>query len=141
MAVADAKGTLWISDLDNDQANSVSKHSGDGFIIAVPATDLDSFVSAAGIARIALLKMNIEGAEELAVLGMSKSISIIDNLVIACHDFRADLPGTRGAVSDFLKTTGFDTVERRDDPRDYVRDHIFGKRKERRSTNPAHISE
>jgi FkbM family methyltransferase len=129
MAVADAKGTIWISDLNNDELNSVSKQSGEGFVIAVPAIDLDSFVSAAGVRHIALLKMNIEGAEELAILGMSKCITIVNNIVIACHDFRGDLPGTRGAVTEFLKTTGFDIVERLDDPREYVRDHIHGTRK------------
>jgi len=35
MAVADAKGTLWISDLTNDELNSISKKSGDGFVTAV----------------------------------------------------------------------------------------------------------
>jgi hypothetical protein len=72
----------------------------------VPALDLDTFVEDNRIQSIDLLKMNIEGAEELAILGMSKSAHRIKNIAIACHDFRGDLPGTKRPVIDFLQRMG-----------------------------------
>jgi FkbM family methyltransferase len=126
LAVADGPGTLWINSLENDEENSVSKAATIEHATAVPSIDLDSFIMSKGIQRIALLKMNIEGAEGMAIRGMRRCIEKIDHISIACHDFRRDCGATRQPVIEFLKSKGFDIVERRDDPRPYVRDHVHG---------------
>ena len=126
LAVADGPGTVWITDLEQDEENSVSKTPRIEHTIAVPAIDLDSFVVSQGIQRIALLKMNIEGAEEMAIQGMNRCIEQIECIAIACHDFRGDLTGTRKSVIEFLKSKGFEIVERTEDLRPYVRDHVHG---------------
>lgn len=38
------------------------------------------------------LKMNIEGAEQLAIKGMLWLIERTQHVAIACHDFIADMP-------------------------------------------------
>ena len=55
--------------------------------------------------------MNIEGAERLAVKGMSEVFSQISALCISCHDFLADLGqsddfGTKLEVVPRLKKSG-----------------------------------
>lgn len=56
-------------------------------------------------------------------------------IFIACHDFRADINHgehlrTRNSMEQFLTRHGFTLASRPDDPRDYVRDHVFGFRAE-----------
>ena len=128
MAVSSTAGTVWVSDLPNDEANFIAEKPTRQHQIPVPATDIDSFVAKEGISRIALLKMNIEGAEADAIQGIRNSINFVENVVIACHDFRGDMQGTRDVVVSFLKQNGFRVAERLADPRAYVRDHVHGTR-------------
>jgi FkbM family methyltransferase len=123
-AIADEPGLTWITDLEDDESNSVSKSPYNGKAIAVSGIDLDSFVRSNNIGQINLLKMNIEGAELLAIKGMSDSIKLVRHAVVACHDFRGDLDGTKFPVIEFFKANNFRIIERPDDPRPYVRDHI-----------------
>lgn len=86
-----------------------------------------------GVQRIAFLKMNIEGAERYALPGAVPILSRVDQVCVACHDFlsekgRGESLRTRGFVEQFLVRHGFAVKSRRDDPRDYVRDHVFGVR-------------
>ncbi|HEY2460768.1 MAG TPA: FkbM family methyltransferase, partial [Candidatus Acidoferrum sp.] len=86
------------------------------------------------INQIDFLKMNIEGAERFALPGMESMIAHIRHICVACHDFRSNLGHgenfrTRAFVEEFLSNHGFTIVSRRDDPRDYVRDHVFGLRR------------
>ena len=81
--------------------------------------------------EIPFLKMNIEGAERHALLGMEASLQRTEENCGACHDFRADWGrgehfDTRTFVEKFLTDHGFKISSRPNDPREYVRDHIFG---------------
>ena len=54
------------------------------------------------------MKMNIEGAERLAIRGMREGLPRTHTLCICCHDFLADICGddllrTREAVTEFLE--------------------------------------
>ena len=87
-----------------------------------------------GLKEISFLKMNIEGAERFALLGMESVLPHIRQICVACHDFRSDLGHgeqfrTRLFVENMLTKYGFTLALRRDDPRDYVRDHVFGLRR------------
>lgn len=133
-AIADAPGTLLIEDSDaqNHISHSVVKSSDRG--IEVPAYSLDGFVEKLGLDRIDLLKMNIEGAERLAVRGMSASHPMIGHFAISCHDFVADRDGpaaddlrTREDILAFLKSLDLDIAQRLDDPRPWVRDYVYAR--------------
>lgn len=99
----------------------------------VAANTIDAICERLGIREIAFLKMNIEGAERYALEGMKGVMPQIRQVCIACHDFRAELGHgeeyrTRSFVEGFLRRGGFSLESRASDPRDYVRDHIFGLR-------------
>jgi FkbM family methyltransferase len=101
--------------------------------LQVRASTLDEVCEVEGLKDIAFVKMNIEGAERYALLGMKSVIRRIRRICVACHDFRADCGDgeqfrTRAFVEQFLIEHGFTLASRPDDPRNYVRDHIFGLR-------------
>jgi len=128
-ALSNEPGQLWISDLPRNEENIISKVFIENNTISVPAIDLDTLIDCLSIPRIALLKMNIEGAEQMVINGIDRCIDRIEHVAIACHDFRGEGFRTKQPVIEFLRDHGFDIIERRDDPRPYVRDHIHGVRK------------
>jgi FkbM family methyltransferase len=101
--------------------------------ITVQAATLDEICKTYGLEDIAFLKMNIEGAERQALLGMESVLPRVQQICVACHDFRGDLGHgeqfrTHAFVEQFLTAHGLATASRQNDPRDYVRDHVFGLR-------------
>jgi len=132
-AVADKPGQATIagkagslgSRLDLDGASKAGRQ-------AVPAITIDDLCDERSLDRIDFLKMNTEGAERLAIQGMTRSVSRIRHVCIACHDFLAqadeDWFRTRAVVVDFLREHGFDIVTRDDAPEPWVRDHVYGAR-------------
>jgi len=101
--------------------------------IEVEGKTLDQICQEMGINQIALLKMNIEGGERHALLGMDSVLPHIRQICVACHDFRSakgdgEQFRTRAFVEQFLTKHGFSLTSDPDDPRDYVRDHVFGMR-------------
>lgn len=132
LAVMDKPGTVRMTQESAWIENSVtSNESSPG--IDVRADTIDHICESRGIKDIAFLKMNIEGAERSALLGMQTILPHIRTICVACHDFRADWGHgeqfrTRRFVEQFLTEHGFIISSRREDPRDYVRDHIWGER-------------
>lgn len=129
LAVAAADGQLSISDADEHVANTILDVGGAG--IAVPARRLDGVATELGITRIDLLKMNIEGAERDALLGMGELIDATRHVCISCHDFLAERGGaerlrTKAFVRAFLLERGFSLTSRdgADDP--WTRDYVYG---------------
>jgi len=59
----------------------------------------------------------------MALDGMSETIERTQAICIACHDFRG--MRTHETVQQFLRERGFRTLTRDDDPREYVRDHVY----------------
>lgn len=122
MAVADKPGTVHISIEAGIESNFLCD---DGE--PVEADSLDNMLR--DVPRIDLLKMNIEGAERLAILGMDETIMKTRHLAIACHDFVGAQTGndwfnTRALVETYLTERGFEVYFRDDDPREYVRFHL-----------------
>lgn len=135
VAVADRSALLTMTDLSSNLANTVIGDGGGD--ITVPARTLDEVLAEAEVSRVDLLKMNIEGAEGLAIAGMERAIHQTRNIVVACHDFLAEDGGpsamrTREAVQEFLLEHGFDVHRRDDDPRPWVRDYLYARREEAR---------
>ena len=133
LALMDRPGTVHIAGSESAWDESAVQVGGEPAGIEVRADTLDNLCDAQGVREIAFLKMNIEGAERQALLGMQATLPHIRAICVACHDFRADWGHgeqfrTRAFVEQFLIEHGFVIKTRRDDPREYVRDHVFGSR-------------
>ncbi len=132
LAAMDTPGMVNMVETDDWQTQSVGPaYSAMG--PAVRATTLDQVCEDLGITDLAFVKMNIEGAERFALKGMEKTLRHTRTICVACHDFLADQGlgeqfRTRELVEALLLERGFRLMTRRDDPRPYVRDHVFGLR-------------
>ena len=85
--------------------------------IPVAASTIDAIQHELGLGRIHFLKMNIEGAERLAIRGMAETLKLSEVICISCHDFLADATGddrlrTKSTVKQFLQKSGLQVVER-----------------------------
>lgn len=129
-AVSDAEGTLEITDSESHISNTVLGGGG----IPVTARPLDAILDDLGVGAVDFLKMNIEGAERLAIDGMRATVRRMRHVAIACHDFTgqaarhagSELMRTLEPVRDFLERNAFDVVRLEDDPLPWVRDTLFG---------------
>lgn len=133
LALMDKPGTVRIAESESSWMEHAIDYSQGSSGIEVPANTLDEVCRRQGLREIAFLKMNIEGAERDALCGMESVISGVRQICVACHDFRSEHGDgehyrTRDFVEKFLVKHGFTLAPRRDDPRDYVRDHVFGVR-------------
>jgi FkbM family methyltransferase len=131
LALMDKPGTVRIIESESSwSTNAVDFGNGTSGVL-VQAGTLDELCEAQKVDNIAFLKMNIEGAERYALLGAQAVMPRIRQISVACHDFRADMGHgeqfrTLAFVGRLLREHGFTLTSRPDDPRDYVRDHIFG---------------
>jgi FkbM family methyltransferase len=136
-AVTDSEGAAAIDD-GTSKLGSVEARIGQSGGTEVPSVTIDKLVVDYGLNSIDLLKMNIEGAEQLAVRGMSQSLGRVKHAVISCHDFLAH-PGsssrdrawfaTYDVVANFLSNNGFVLAERRaTDARPWVQYYIYAER-------------
>jgi FkbM family methyltransferase len=128
VAVSDNDGAVVISDLEHHLHNTMLETNGDG--IEVPARRIFTIAAELGITRIDLLKMNIEGAERLAIQGMGTLLANTRHVCISCHDFLADEDGpeelrTKGFVREFLQRRGFQVTTRDDAPDPWTRDYVY----------------
>jgi FkbM family methyltransferase len=133
LALMDRPGTVHIAGSESAWDESAVQVGNEPAGIEVRADTLDNLCIEQGVREIAFLKMNIEGAERQALPGMEATLPHIRTICVACHDFRADWGHgeqfrTRAFVEQFLVEHGFVLKSRRDDPRGYVRDHVFGSR-------------
>jgi FkbM family methyltransferase len=133
LAVMDGTRTAYIEDRAKHLANSVGLEPSTRHVLRVEGRSLDEICREQRVERVDFLKMNIEGAERLAIQGMSETIGRTAYVCIACHDFLSsgsgsDMVPTREAVVAFLRRNGFRIVTRPDDPRPYVRDHVHAVR-------------
>lgn len=127
-AVADREGEILIADSPEHEANSVVGTSSG---VRVPCTTLDEVFRSHGLSRVDFLKMNIEGAEKLAITGMEQMVKKTLNVCISCHDFLADEGGanelrTKADVVAFLNQHGFVLSLRESDGRCTVRNFVYG---------------
>ena len=126
-AVGDQEGEVQLSDSPEHEGNSIiGAVSG----IRVACTTLDYIFRSLGLSRVDFLKMNIEGAERLALSGMGEMVRKTKNVCIACHDFLANegRPNelrTRADVIAFLKQNGF-VVSLRGPEGDFIRNYVYG---------------
>ncbi len=126
--VADQEREVQFSDSPEHEANSIiGVVSG----LRVACTTLDYIFRSLELSRVDFLKMNIEGAEMLALSGMGEMVRKTKNVCISCHDFLANEGGpndlrTKADVIAFLKLNGFVVSLRESDGRCTVRDYVYG---------------
>jgi FkbM family methyltransferase len=133
VALMDQPGTVQIVGSDSSWMESAIARDEGSRGIPVRATTLNEVFRQQGLKDVALLKMNIEGAERYALLGMEQAVRSIRQICVACHDFRFDrgegeMFRTRYLVEQFLIEHGFTLASRPNDPCDAVRDHVYGLR-------------
>lgn len=134
LALMDKPGTVRITESESSWMENAIEYGDGSSGIPVRASTLNDVCEQQGIKEIAFLKMNIEGAERYAVFGMGRVLGAIQQICVACHDFRSDRGEseqfrTRAFVERFLVEHGFTLVSRPDDPRMGIRDHVFGLRR------------
>lgn len=133
LACLDRPGQFQIETLPVWESNYVREGEPAPTSYPVEGITFDALCRRHGIERIDFLKMNIEGAERLALPGMKEAMKRVKWACVCAHDFRADRGEgedfrTRAFVEKFLRDAGFTLVSRDDDPRYYVPYHIHGKR-------------
>ena len=138
LALMDKPGEVRIIESESWMENRVTSNGEPGSSMAAPAGTLDDLCRKLGIREISFLKMNIEGAERYALPGAEKTMPHIRHICVACHDFRADQGHgeefrTRSFAERILANEGFAIEDRADDPRDYIRDQIWGRRSSKRN--------
>jgi FkbM family methyltransferase len=117
---------VTIEDSNNYLSNRILSSVG----IRVAATTIDSIYRKLGLGRVNFLKMNIEGAERLAIKGMTEAIKCTEVLCISCHDFLAletgnDFFRTKRVVKEFLQHNGLRVVERYEEGLPYLADQLW----------------
>jgi len=127
-AVGDQEREVQLSDSEEHEANGII---GVGSGIRVPGTTLDYVFRSLGLSRVDLLKMNIEGAERLALSGMGEMAERTKHVCISCHDFVANEGGsnemrTKADVITFLKQNGFAVLLRESDAGCVEQDLVYG---------------
>jgi len=126
-AIADIPdGTTMIADSATYVGNRLSSVKG----TPVRTTTVDALHRQLDLGRIHFLKMNIEGAERLALRGMSDTLKQTEVLCISCHDFLAERNAdgtlrTKNEVRRFLQESGIKIFERAAGA-PCVRDQVWG---------------
>jgi len=116
VAVSDQAGYIFIEDTHDSLANKVSKvQAGNGF--KVEAITIEGLASTYQLEKIDLIKVNIEGAEQLLIKGLGTTINKIKHMAISCHDFRYHNEGneffrTKAIVLEFLRDHNFECITR-----------------------------
>ena len=124
-AIGDQEREVQISDSEGHEANSVIGVSSG---IRVAGRTLDSISREFALPRVDFLKMNIEGAERIALSGMGEMAKKTKHVCIACHDFLADEGGsnelrTKADVIRILKDSGFTVVLRESG---FFQNYVYG---------------
>jgi FkbM family methyltransferase len=132
-ACTDKPASLQIETLPVWESNYVRAGEPSRTSYPVEGLPCDNLLAGYGMERIDFLKMNIEGAERLALPGCRGILQRTRFVCVAAHDFRAargegELFRTLELVSRFLREAGFDIMTRDDDPRYYVPYHVHGRR-------------
>ena len=132
LAVTDRRGVVRMA-LGNSGTH-VGLAITDGPGVEVPADTLDAILDRSGVTEVAYLKMNIEGAERLAIRGMTATLQRTRHVAVSCHDFLVEQGGdpaevaTFEGVSGFLASQGFSLASRPDDPLPWNRYYLYGTR-------------
>jgi FkbM family methyltransferase len=132
-ACVESPAELHIETLPVWESNYVRSGESSATSYPVRGVRFDDLCAERGVTRIDFLKMNIEGAERMALPGCREALSRAGHVCIAAHDFRAargegEQFRTLEFVRQFLTEAGFHLTTRDSDPRYYVPYHVHGSR-------------
>jgi len=119
--------TATIENSDDYLSNRINSSTG----TPVAATTIDAIYQKLGLDRVNFLKINIEGAERLAMHGMTEILKHTEVVCVSCHDFLAEATGddffrTKSAVKEFLQQNGLDVLARlEEDLPQYVNEQLW----------------
>lgn len=132
IAVSDTKDTLWISSLPDDdwQQNSIVIHKKSNDGVEVNALRLDDIPILIDRSTIDFIKINIEGAEVLALNGAHQTLAKTKNICVCCHDFLGSSTQTKKDVCSILNEAGFTLSFTSPDSPPYERDFVYGTKRE-----------
>ena len=130
-AVTALPGPAYVEDGPDHNSNGLTTDAARG--VAVPGETLATLVERFGLTRIDLLKMNIEGAELSVLRSARKVLPQVRNIVVSCHDFKADRGGeewqrTFAGVRNLLVAEGFHLQDRPADPRPWIPYYLYATR-------------
>jgi len=130
-AMMGVRGIAFIEDRPAHGSNGITTSADDA--IPVVCEPLGDLVERLDIGRINLLKMNIEGAELAVLEGARELLPRVDNLVVSCHDFKADRGGadwqrTYAGVRALLTEAGYMLLHRPDDQRPWIPFYLYASR-------------
>jgi FkbM family methyltransferase len=124
-------GIAFIEDRPEFGGNAITTSTENS--LPVVCEPLGALVDRLGIDRIDLLKMNIEGTELTVLESAREVLARVDNLVVSCHDFKADRGGadwqrTYSGVRALLVDAGYRLRQRRDDQRPWIPYYVYASR-------------
>ena len=90
LAVGANEGTVRLNVAEDGSIENSIKAVVGMTSISVPCRRLDRLLVDLQVDRISYMKMNIEGAEYDALLGLGSAISKVTQLCVSCHDFTGD---------------------------------------------------
>ena len=128
-ALAGARKTVYV----DEEAPGPVLTDDRGVGLAVAGLTLIDVMELVRVDRIDLLKVDIDGCELQALRAATNALTSVRNIVVSCHDFRADTEGghwqrTYEPVSDLLHEAGFNVRSRPTDARPAVRYYAYGAR-------------
>jgi FkbM family methyltransferase len=126
-------GDLQIETMPVWESNYVRQGGPTATSHPVRGVRFDNLAAEMGTRNIDFLKMNIEGAERVALPGCRQALARTHFVCVAAHDFRAargegEAFRTLSFVREFLSDCGFRLTTRDADPRYYVPYHVHGER-------------
>lgn len=132
LAASDTRGELWMSALPDDdwQCNSIVPHENPGSGIRVTAMRLDDMPMIVHRRVIDFMKINIEGAEVLALDGANETLAKTKNICVCCHDFLGSRTQTKERVCAILDKAGFILSFTSPDVPPYERDFVYGTKRD-----------
>lgn len=130
-AIAGRRGTVYIQDLPVYASNAITTDPTGA--LSVPAETLGELLDRLDVDQVDLLKMNIEGVEHTVLEAARDVLPRIRNLVVSCHDFKADRDGhdwqrTHAKVRSLLIECGYRLLPSRCDPRPWIPYYVYASR-------------
>ncbi len=115
-ALGDQQGTisLYVSTEDQTGLSSLGPIEPHSEVLSVPWLRLDDFLHHRRIQHVRLLKIDVEGAEELVLTGLGRFLSdqAIDFILMECFDERLQLLGTSAErVTRLVESAGYASWE------------------------------
>ena len=128
IAASNTNGTLWLSSLPDDgwQCNSLICNKDSENKVKVSTLQLDKLPDIMSKKTIAFIKINIEGAEVLALEGARQTLEKTKHICVCCHDFLGSSTQTKNDVCSILVQAGFTLSFTSPDSPPYERDFVYG---------------